>query len=166
MALKVYSETKEPYLQLAAPFEHIRITAPRLSDVPLMAKMLNSHSVWPFLSAPTYPYSEEAVRETISARQLPSCEKAWSEIRDKVIAGDKDYVARSMPVMSVREVLEDGSEVYRGDAWVNRSWYHEVEDLDERRKAEEENLAKEAGDPTIMWALACEYTLLPSLATF
>ncbi|KAF8310770.1 hypothetical protein DL93DRAFT_2116748 [Clavulina sp. PMI_390] len=66
-----------------------------------------------------------------------------------------------MPVMSVREILENGSEVYRGDAFVNRSRSHELEGLDERQEAEAENKLKKAGDPTIMWGLA--FRLDPSL---
>ncbi|KAF8277033.1 hypothetical protein DL93DRAFT_2174679, partial [Clavulina sp. PMI_390] len=93
MALKLYPETKKPYLQLGTPFEYIRLTEPRLSDAPLMANMLNSESVWRFQSAPNYPYTEEAVREIISTRQIPPCEQAWSEIRDQVLAGDTDYLA-------------------------------------------------------------------------
>ncbi|KAF8310841.1 hypothetical protein DL93DRAFT_2061712 [Clavulina sp. PMI_390] len=152
MSLHVYPDTKEPYFQLPAPFEHFRLTQPRLSDAPFVTTVLNSPKVYPFLAGPPYPFYEEHSIEFNAKLAIPMREAAWNEIREQVLAGKTDFVAGGAPFSTIREVLPDGSEVYRGGAALIRSLFHEVVDDEERRKAQEENNAKAAGDPTIVWA--------------
>ena len=62
-------------------------------------------------------------------------------------------VTENCPVRSIREVADDGSDVYLGDVGFERCRWHEIQDEDERKRMVDENQAKVPGDPTIVWSI-------------
>lgn len=62
------------------------------------------------------------------------------------------------PVRFIREVQEDGSEVFLGDIGIDRC--ADMESLlGEPKHSNEENLALPAGHPEIIWTIGCECVL-------
>lgn len=151
MPLQINSALDEPYLQLPAPYENIRLTPPRLSDAPFSTAALNAPEVVPFLSGPPFPFHEENSISFINETK-PPMDKVYQEIREKLLAGESDYIASGTPVSAIREVQPDGTELWIGDIGFIRSVYHEVEDETERERLVAENTSKKDGDSSIVWS--------------
>lgn len=158
MPLKINSDNDEPYLQLPAPHENIRLTPPRLSDAPFSTAILNAPEVIPFMETPPFPFLEEHAIGFINSVK-PEADRVYQEIRKKLLAKDDDYVTSASPVRSIREVQQDGTELFIGDIGFLRSAYHEVRDKPERERLIAENKAKHVGDPSIVWSFGCKYSL-------
>lgn len=157
MPLKINSAIDEPYLQLPAPYENIRLTPPRLSDAPFSTAALNAPEVVPFLSGPPFPFVEENAISFINSTKPPA-DRVYREIREKILAGESDYIASGTPVSAIREVQPDGTELWIGDIGFIRSSYHEVEDETERERLVAENAAKKDGDPSIVWSFGSMFS--------
>jgi hypothetical protein len=71
----------------------------------------------------------------------PAC-RSVSELKIKLIAS-------GIPIASIREVGENGTQLYIGDASM-------VEDLKEREQLRRESMTKAPGDPTIVWGFGGE----------
>lgn len=77
-------------------------------------------------------------------------------------------VAAEFPVRAIREVQEDGTDLYIGDIGISRCGYGELMDLNrvdwenasERKKV---NDSLELGDPRILWAIGGTYQEASSL---
>lgn len=160
MPFRINKETNEPYLQLPAPFSHIIVTPPLLSDVKPNTILLNHPSIYPMLVSPPYPFFEHH-SEAFLSECIEFSSKSFSEFKDEILAQSAasktefEFIATSTPFQIIREVKigEDGKEVreYIGDIGFNRSRFLEIEDEEERRKLTEENVRKQKGDPTIVW---------------
>lgn len=140
--LQLNEATGEPYLQLPSPHSKIRITPIRPSDAGMVITYLNDPRVYEFLAGPPFPYTEENANDWIS-RCKASSDAIFSEIMEGNI-----FVG-GCPVRSIREVQEDGTEVFIGDIGIDR------EDPDGPWVDAEnaENMNKRVGDPTIMWSI-------------
>jgi RimJ/RimL family protein N-acetyltransferase len=140
--LQLNEATGEPYLQLPSPHERIRITPIRQSDVEMAKTYLNDPRVYEYLAGPPFPYTEEHANGWISRSKSNS-----DAVFDEIMQGNK-FVG-GCPVRSIRELQEDGTEVFIGDIGIDREspnapWV----DADDA-----ENMNKKAGDPTIMWSI-------------
>ena len=73
-------------------------------------------------------------------------------------------VVGEFPVRAIREVQEDGTEVYIGDIGISRCSYGELMDLNRvdwehasERKTINDSL--DLGDPSILWSIGGKYQL-------
>jgi RimJ/RimL family protein N-acetyltransferase len=155
MPLQINSENGEPYLQLPAPHSNIRITPPRMSDVPTLTAILNDPEVYPYLATPPYPYLEEHAVAFLELAKAHS-DEGFAEIKGKILAGEEDYVASRCPVLTIREVQPDGTDIYIGNISFVRYAFYEIQDQEERARRCAENNEKEKGDPSIIWTFGSE----------
>ena len=163
MSLLFDEKTNEPYIQLPAPHTSIRITPPRLSDAPANTLILQHPSVYLNLIGPPFPYEEKHAVEFITSTLVwvePELERM--KVAREANGGKElpvDYIARVCPMKSIREVRDDGTEVFIGDVTLDRSGFDDlvvVPDDPERKARTEENEAKDAGDETIEWTFGGE----------
>lgn len=165
MVLLIDPSNGEPYLELPEPHSSIRLTPPRLSDAPAIAAMMNDPFVYPFLIGPPFPYLEQDAVEYLQITKH-SCDVVFDEIKGYLNKSpqqiDPNFIASGAPVKSIREVQEDGSELYIGDLSIGRSGYEELGliDIFEREQRQEENSKKPVGDPSIDWTLGGRLSLL------
>jgi hypothetical protein len=71
-------------------------------------------------------------------------------------------VVDGCPVRSILEENDDGSYTYLGDCGFDRNMFHDVMDVEERARLVQENDARPAGDPDIIWSMGgmCAQTRL------
>ncbi|KZT44632.1 hypothetical protein SISSUDRAFT_37929 [Sistotremastrum suecicum HHB10207 ss-3] len=147
--LQIDPATGEPFLRLPAPLENIIITPPRLTDVPALLRLLNDPRVHETLSGPPWPYLEEHATEWLSRLRAKS-DQEWTELQE---AASKNSEAPRVfgfcPVRSIREVQEDGSQLYLGDCCFDR-WGADLI-TDEVEEIGRENEEKPVGDESIIW---------------
>ncbi|KAJ7455930.1 acyl-CoA N-acyltransferase [Mycena galericulata] len=109
--LKVNPKTGEPFLRLTS-HKNIILTPPRLSDGPAMIPLLNDERVYHWLSSPPFPYLPEHADWWLNqAKQksdflLAELEAAREDPEPKIVD--------ACPVSSIREVKEDGTEIFLG----------------------------------------------------
>lgn len=158
--LQVDSKTGECYIRLAHPHENIVIGPPRMSDVQVIHDILKDTNVSERLGSLPNPYLFSHAEEW----QKKVCDESDAILRR--LEGGEEYVDDS-PVRSIRERLEDGTEVFLGDIGIRRLPEMErTKGGTEENKAAlvEENQAKPAGDPTIMYTIGCKYSGLVRLS--
>ncbi|KAH7920687.1 hypothetical protein BV22DRAFT_1039546, partial [Leucogyrophana mollusca] len=150
--LEVNPTTGEPFLRLPAPNENIIITPPRLSDELCLAPIINHPKVSVWLEGPPIPYLDEYALPWLKSL-IEKTDAVLTELREEEKRNPDGplKIVGDCPVRHLREVLEDGSDIYIGDLGINRAQLEEVLDKDERAKQVEVNNAKEIGDPTIRW---------------
>ncbi|KAJ7292733.1 acyl-CoA N-acyltransferase [Mycena rebaudengoi] len=109
--LEVNPHTGEPFLRLRS-HKNIIITPPRLSDAPSWVTLLNDERIYRWLCSPPYPYLPEHAEaklkeETAAADKLfAELETARDDVTLKIVDG--------CPVWSIREVKDDGTDVFIG----------------------------------------------------
>jgi hypothetical protein len=143
--------TGEPFLRLSAPFSNIIITPPRMSDVEPSVAILNDPKVGTWMGPPmsTQGYSVAKAQKWL-ARVKEETDAAALELQST-----PDGPFSGCPVRHIREVQEDGSEVFIGDVGLSRSSFTDVLDAEERSRLVAENNARAAGDPDIVWHVGC-----------
>jgi len=159
--LEINPHTGEPFLRLPAPNDNIILTPPRLNDAKSLVSIMNDPKVVTWLEGPPVPYLDEHADEWL-ATVVKQSEDILAELKEEErLNPDGPLKAVGIcPVRYIREVRPDGTDVCLGDIWIHRSQMEEVLDPDERKKAVEENDAKEAGDPSIVWTFG--YCLVSS----
>lgn len=170
MVFQIDSANGEPYIRLPLPYSSIRITLPRTTDVEPLVAMLNDPQVYPFLSNPIFPVTQQHGLEFIT-RVKGNCEatfreEVWPHLQansssdgsvkhgENVIKIPNALVVSENIVETLRETQEDGTEIYLGGVTLQRHRYTEVEDKEEREALHAENNQKAPGDPSIVWAFA------------
>ncbi|KAJ7708904.1 GNAT domain-containing protein [Mycena rosella] len=155
-ALEFNAATGEPFLRLPAPFTNIIITPPPMSDVEPSIAILNNPAVgiWmgPMGAGPAYTASK--------AEQWLTKVKAETDIVMQEVRSATSGPFSGCPVRHIREVREDGTDVFIGDLGFARSSWTEVLDADEKARLAAENNARAVGDPDIVWHVG--YYLAPS----
>ncbi|KAJ6543559.1 GNAT domain-containing protein [Mycena vulgaris] len=156
-ALEFNAVTGEPFLRLPPPFANIIITPPRMSDVEPSVEILNDPAVAMWMG-PMGPGSEPYT----AARAEPwlTKVKAETDVVVQELHSTPGGPFTGCPVRHIREVREDGTDVFIGDVGLARSRWSEVLDADERARLVAENNARAAGDPAIVWHVG--YYLAPS----
>ncbi|KIJ57095.1 hypothetical protein M422DRAFT_198478 [Sphaerobolus stellatus SS14] len=141
--LAVNAKTNEPYIQLPFPHSNIIITPPRQTDADLKAivSILNQEAVWKWFEGPPYPY------ETHHGQQwMESMMKESQEILQAISERDPGELATDCPVRIIREVQDNGEEIFLGDIYVAKCQYMYITDPEERKRLTEENKKKDPGN--------------------
>ncbi|KAG6851338.1 hypothetical protein H0H93_005736 [Arthromyces matolae] len=155
--LEVNSSTGEPFLRLKG-HPSIIITPPRIDDVALYSGIMNDPRIYEWLGSPPFPYLPEHA-EAWYQRIKESSDKSLSELQAAKDISELIFVGSS-PIRTIREVKEDGSELYLGDIGIFRVTDGKFlvppsEDVNEETKAKykEFNDARPVGDPAIAWTI-------------
>lgn len=145
--LELNPDTGEPFLRLPAPHNNIIITAPRLEDASPIVPVLNDPKVCKYLLGPPHPYLQEHA-DSFQGLIKSEADLLINEISSK----DPGAIVGGCPVRTLREVQPDGTELFLGDIAVRRHDWAELDDERERTALKEENMARDVGDPNILWA--------------
>ncbi|KAG1734033.1 uncharacterized protein EDB91DRAFT_1057071 [Suillus paluster] len=152
--LEINPKTGEPFLRLPAPHQNIILTPPREGDQSINMHHMNDPAIHKWLEGPPVPYLPEHADSWFqfvkgqSDATLGYLRKSEENFPD----GPLQFVD-ACPVRYLREVKENGTDVLIGDLCLRRSPMEEVLDEVERKRLEEENAKKQAGDPTIQYAV-------------
>lgn len=148
--LKLDDATKEPYLRLQPPYEHLVLTPPRHSDASSLVRNLNDPRIFATLSGPPYPYTEAHAIEWLN-EIVASSEAAYADLR----AG-KDVVG-AVVVRYLRDTSLSGGSIASapliGDCWFYRHPFTDLINRELGARLARENAAKATGDPTIAWTV-------------
>ncbi|KZT30922.1 acyl-CoA N-acyltransferase [Neolentinus lepideus HHB14362 ss-1] len=155
--LQLNPQTGEHYLRLPPPHQNIIITPLRPTDADAIAQNLNDIRVYDNLSNVPHPYTQKHAEEWIKRVRSRS-----DELLERLREGsdDEPKVVDGCPVMTLREVKGDGTDIFLGDLTIARSSFAEVVDPDERAHLRNENEARPNGDPGIVYMIG-DY-LVPS----
>lgn len=152
--LEINAKTKEPFLRLRK-HNNIILTPPRWEDASSLVSILNDPPVHEWLSGPPYPYTLDHANEFIGLKRSLAHE-TLKELED---AKDNPTlkIVKECPVSYLREVKEDGSEVFIGSLAITTSIYGELMgpdgvDWENKKKQEDENNSLKAGDARIVWS--------------
>ncbi len=159
--LQVDLKTGEPYLRLPFPHDDIIVTPCRPEDVSAIAKVLNDPDIYKWLYSPKYPVLEDQAQERLN-RFMKGCKDALKELED-VHAADPsgvNHFVGSCPVKVIREVKEDGTQVYIGEFGVRRHDFFYVRDIEKREALVGENSRRVVGDPEMIWSIGSKVSLL------
>ncbi|KAI5118455.1 hypothetical protein M0805_006274 [Coniferiporia weirii] len=152
--LKVNPFTREAYLQLPPPHENIIITPPRMSDAPIATKLLNDPRVYKTLEGPPYPYLPEHAEQwfvTIK-RESDAIFEALGNDDGHEDETPKLVVVDGCPVRCLREVQNDGTDIFLGDIGFRRcERFDHLRDPEQEKCLAERNKALPPGDPDIIW---------------
>ncbi|KAL4243253.1 hypothetical protein ABKN59_011361 [Abortiporus biennis] len=138
----------EDFIRLPDPCSNIIIASPHDSDVQPMVTILNNPTVYKWLDSAVHPFTE-----SLALQRIERARKSSHSLMENLRHLDRHFVG-GCPVNCIREILSDGTQVYIGDITVKRSKFTHILDKSERDALTAENEAKEAGDPTIVWAIA------------
>lgn len=153
--LQTNYQTGEQYLRLDHPYTHIIVTPPRESDVGPSVSIMNDPRVchWMGIGGPIDPYTSEQATRWLERVKTNSD----SILRNLANATDSELkLVDGCPVRHIREVKEDGTEVYIGDIGIERASWREITNKIERKQLLEENAARKPGDPEIVWQIGGE----------
>lgn len=146
---EVDATTGEPFLRLPVPHTNIILTPSRASDKDATVPLLNNPIIISQLSGPPFPYLEEHAISWLK-QKADEADSILAEIQP--LSDEAPSVVSGCPFSSIREVLEDGSNVFLGDISIRRcDWQHLPKD--EREQLVKDNDAKPAGDHTIVWTI-------------
>ncbi|KAK0505772.1 hypothetical protein EDD18DRAFT_5226 [Armillaria luteobubalina] len=145
----------EPFLRLKA-HSNIILTPPRLTDASALMEVLNDDSVCRWLSEPPYPYLQEHADywlshvKSLSDKMLEELDSARDEASLRIVD--------DCPVRYIREVKEDGTDVFIGDVAIIRCTMMDLTTSSEigregMDRLLAENISRPAGDPKIVWTI-------------
>lgn len=156
MPLTYHVESGEMFISLPMPYQNIRITAARISDVPAQAKIMNDPAIAMNFTGMPLPYSEQDAADFISMLQASTCRvmNACKQHTGDLVT----FLGPDVPVHILREIQPDGTDAFLGNVVLRRSAYQEVEDLEERTRLANENLERRNGDPSIEWMFCSKST--------
>ncbi|RPD55857.1 hypothetical protein L227DRAFT_295215 [Lentinus tigrinus ALCF2SS1-6] len=150
--LQFDEKTGEPYLRLPAPYDNIVITPPRMSDAPAIVSNMSDPRLYVWLEGPPHPYLPQDADywlTNIKAETDLAIEKLR---RASVEKPDGSLIlVNESPVRTIREIQEDGSELFLGDITIVRERWPDVEDQEAKQALANANAKRELGDPEIVW---------------
>ncbi|KAI8990554.1 acyl-CoA N-acyltransferase [Trametes punicea] len=152
--LQFNPQTGEPFLRLPSPHDNIIITPPRMSDAPTIVSYMNDPALYHWLEGPPFPYLPEHADSWLK-RVKKDADAALSEL-ERASAAHPDgppVLVSSCPVRSLREVREDGSELFLGDITLIRERWPDVMDKEVKESLARPNAEKAVGDPDIVWCI-------------
>lgn len=151
--LEVNKRTGEPFLRLPSPHENIIITPRRLEDVPSIVSALNDPRVYRTLEGPPFPYTEEDAISWL-AKTKGIADEIYQELQEAANAGLQDLkLVEGCPVRTLREVQEDGTDLFLGDIGCDRCGYPDVVDEEEKARLVAANNQLPLGDSDIVWCI-------------
>ncbi len=140
---EVHLKTGEFYMRLPAPNDNIIITPPRPSDTDAIVAIMNDERVALKFSFPPYPYLREH-----AVAHLEADEERHRDAREE------GGLFSECPVQSIREVRDNGEEIYIGEARLVRSKYYNIRDEEEAKRLTQTNFERPIGDPDILWTFS------------
>ncbi|CCL98111.1 uncharacterized protein FIBRA_00105 [Fibroporia radiculosa] len=152
--LQVNPITGEPFLRLPSPLDNIIITPPRLSDASSIVSILNDPRVCRSLTGPPYPYllshAEDWLKASMAESDALLCElaKAGQEKKES-----PPSIVGACPIRTLREVKNDGTEVFLGDICLRRCEFQFEEPDEERIRQSDENWRREPGNPELVYCV-------------
>ncbi|KAJ6577058.1 acyl-CoA N-acyltransferase [Mycena vulgaris] len=142
--LEVNPQTGEPFLRLAS-HKNIILTPPRLSDAPFLVELLNDERVYHWLVSPPYPYLPEYAEWWLNEIKSAS-DKLLAEL-EAVRYDETLKIVDDCPVRHIREVREDGTDIFLGDIAFNLAKY--PWELEGTGKDSQERPRRDPSDPDI-----------------
>ena len=145
----------EPSLRLPAPHQHIVITPPREGDDEHLLTLFGDISVAHCFHTIPIPFCRDDSRAMLSQAK-EEADGLLDELRTaekEGPSGKQLKVVGGCPLKHIREVQENGTDVFIGRIWVGRDQYEDVFGKAERRAAVEENDARPVDDPSIRWTI-------------
>ncbi|KAH7102118.1 acyl-CoA N-acyltransferase [Auriculariales sp. MPI-PUGE-AT-0066] len=146
--LCIDADTCEPYLRLAAPYQHIVVTPYRRSDAQALIGHLNDQKVVMNLEGPPYPYLAEHAEWWL--------EKVLSEHGRIIQNLQNGRQPDGLPVAVIRDIshVSIAEALMIGVCCIERHNYFNTEPAGARQTAlMEENAARDPGDPLIMYTV-------------
>ncbi|TFK94422.1 hypothetical protein K466DRAFT_561105 [Polyporus arcularius HHB13444] len=144
--------TGEPYLRLPAPHDNIIITPPRMSDAPAMVLNMSDPRIYSWLESPPHPYLPQDADHWLTKIKAESDRAIEKLQRASVERPDGPLIlVDESPVRTIREVQEDGSELFLGDIAIIRERWLDLEDKEAKQALTKANEEREVGDPAIVW---------------
>ena len=156
--LKLNPATNEVYLQLPAPHENVIITPPRKNDAYAIVQCMNDPRVYKMLISPPFPYLVEHAEAKL-ASSMQACDTALEKLKEAA-AKDVDNQLPLVhlddcPVFTIREVKEDGTDVFLGSIGIFRSCrFQFLRDEEKEKDLASRNAQFPAGSPEIIWEIA------------
>ncbi|KAH9944275.1 acyl-CoA N-acyltransferase [Epithele typhae] len=150
--LQFNPQTKEPFLRLPSPHEHIILTPPRTSDGPAIFSHMSDPRVYSWLEGPPFPYRPEHAEQWIS--MIKKDADAALEVLRIASEADPDappVLVSACPVRCIREVRDDGSDIFLGDIAILRERWPDESDEDAQKALKDPNYERPLGDPEIVW---------------
>ncbi|KAF9055981.1 hypothetical protein BJ165DRAFT_464031 [Panaeolus papilionaceus] len=154
--LQINATTNEPFLRLRK-HSSIIITPPRPGDEKAIVPLLTDPQISVWLANVPDPYTEEhAIKWNTSV--MEACNKI---LKDLEAARNDEHLklVDGCPVRVLREIQEDGSDIFIGDIGFMRCAHGEYmeqeegkSDWENKKKREEENAMIPVGDPRIIWS--------------
>lgn len=158
--LEYNRRTGEPFIRLPHPHENLILTPPRLTDVAALMAVLNDPKVYLTLEGPPNPYLESHAVDWLERIIKASADslREFREVEEARRAGDtsRQFVG-SHPIRYIREVQEDGTDIFLGDVLIDRCGYPDVENGTEKAGLVKANEAREIGDEEIVWCVGGEH---------
>ncbi|KAF8204465.1 acyl-CoA N-acyltransferase, partial [Mycena galopus ATCC 62051] len=153
--LEVNPQTGEPFLRLLS-HKNIILTPPRLSDAPFLIPLLNDERVYHWLSSPPYPYLPD---NTHVLKKVAATMKQYFDQLEDARNDPTLKIVDGYPVRIIREVKEDGTEVFLGDIGIDLA--EQPWELEGTGRLKQETPRRDSNDPDI-WTLGESDYLAPS----
>jgi len=127
--------------------------------------MMNDPRVYMNLSAPPFPYAQKDWESFFPIVQK-SCSDAlteWNDIEEskkEAVKAGREEMKRwmsALPINCLREIdLETDEQRFIGNLGIRKAEFLDVKDKEERKRLQEENKSRKAGDPLVQWEVGCE----------
>lgn len=145
-------KTQEPYLRLPSPHSNIILTPPRLNDNDSneIVQLLNDRRVFQWLANTPYPYHLEHAKQWLEST-LKEAEKILQQLEET-----QGGFVEGCPVRILREVKENGEEVFLGDCEIGKWGFDDILDPGERGRLKSENEKRGPGNPETIWGIGGE----------
>ncbi|KAF9486332.1 acyl-CoA N-acyltransferase [Pholiota conissans] len=153
--LQVNPQTQEPFLRLRK-HENIILTPMRWQDAPHMVPIFNDVRVCNWMASPPFPFTLEDAEDWLAKRK-PPVDNFLQHLKDA--QGSESLVtAKGAPICSIREVNEDGTDLFIGVISFVRLFYGELMntksvDFERAEQNVAENSRLDVGDPRIIWSI-------------
>ncbi|KAG6890338.1 hypothetical protein C0992_002321 [Termitomyces sp. T32_za158] len=164
--LEVNSKTGEPFLQLRNN-KNIILTPPRPEDVLAYIPNMNDPRIYEWLGSPPFPFLSEHA-EVMYERFKVICDASRAEL-EAARESPELVLVGNCPVRAIREVQDDGSDIFLGDISITRAKdgkllvpLHEADDEEKTTKYLETNMSLPVGDPNIVWSVGSKTPLRTS----
>ncbi|KAF4611980.1 hypothetical protein D9613_004126 [Agrocybe pediades] len=153
--LETDPKTGEPFLRLRK-HPNVILTPMRWEDAPHFVPIFNDPRVYQWLMRTPFPYAHKDAEDWLQIAK-PKSDALLQELLDAQ-GSDKLKTIDGCPVPSIREVKEDGTQVYIGNITFGRCMHPELIDTDtiDHEHAEEKKAANDAlqvGDPKIIYSI-------------
>ncbi|KAI6038886.1 hypothetical protein EDC04DRAFT_2569184 [Pisolithus marmoratus] len=161
LGLQINPLTDEPFLRLASPHENIIITPPRVGDDEHLLTLFSDIRIAAWLYPIPIPFTLAHARAMLREAKNEA-DALLNEIRHLNTEHPDSHprFVGGCPIRCIREVQNDGTDIFIGYITVHRGIYADVLDETECQIVTEENSRKTVGDPSIRWSI--RFVLLPS----